>query len=674
MANPKWDDTETIEDIPSFDDTEEIVQEDDKPSMLESAGRGAVQGASLGWGEELASAVMAGPSMLYKNVAENIPGTPEFTDARLREQGFTGDIGRDQGSSDLLENYRSLRDTGAEANKAAKEENPIAYGTGEFAGAIAPTIAMGGGNLAAGSGLKAAGKVVAQGALEGGISGAGVSEADLTKGEVEQFAKDTGTGAAIGGVAGYALPIVGKGLAKTAKGTGKLIKESLEELPGVEALKTGFKLGKKGIKLEPDVIKEEIKDYSGNLLKKIRAEFQKSGIKKDKAMEELNEIGIRINAGEPVQDLIDEVMQRKAINLEDKHVKQKVVDLLESFKNKESPVAKSIKRMEKRRAKQALKMERQGAELRTSTDFDSEIDEVLPLPETKGTVRGVEDKYKMPDGSEKKVISTDFDEAVVGPQVPQKNIDLDNASLDEIDEMLKYTKGKSGDLTQAPKDEVEKYSRDLAMKLKAARTKALEGDVRILDENKIQSKMFKALEDSGVKKSNKGMKFSEMDSPDMRDQMAKFQESRSFGKQLDQDRFFDRLEEVSPDFKPLREEQQLLSKGMGLASGEAAGSTSLKGLLGSMQNIAGSGANIIGRAGRGIGKSTPVQITKKIMSIPPTQLAALSKRSPAVAKFGNVIQKIIDDPSKSDVIMWTLSRQPGFRKAVQDALGEEENE
>ena len=69
--------------------------ESEESSMLDTlsdSGRGAAQGVSLGLADEIGAALLAGPKKLYSEVAENIPGTPEYTDAQLREQGFTGDI------------------------------------------------------------------------------------------------------------------------------------------------------------------------------------------------------------------------------------------------------------------------------------------------------------------------------------------------------------------------------------------------------------------------------------------------------------------------------------------------------------------------------------------------------------------------------------------------------
>ena len=656
-------------DLSGIDDSPEEEQESDT-SMLESGVKGAVQGASLGFGEELGAAALSLPKMAMSKISEMIPGSPEHTDALLREQGFTGDIEQEG----LLDTYRSLRDTTRESNKEAQEANPVSYGAGEFAGAVAPTLAMGGSNLAAGGGASL-GRLALQGGLEGAVAGSGYSEADLTKGEVGQFAEDTAMGGAIGAVGGAVLPAVGKGVAKKAKDLAGFTGKQLSKLPFADSVKTGYKLGKKGIELESKSIKEEIKKFSSGILKDIKKEFKKTGIVKTGATEDLHELGIRINAGEPIQNMIDEILETGADTLDQKVELQKVVNMLEGFKKKGNPLSKAIKRNEKKVAKQALKMEREGAKLETTTAFDSPIEDVIPLPESRGTVRGVESKYKMPDGSTKKSIVTDFDELVNGPIVDLKQKDLEKLTLVEIDNLMKLAGENVGEFG-VPKTKVNEAYKKLYAKLKEARNKAIDGDSRIIESSSKQSSMYGALEDAGLKGKKSKMAWGDMEGKDMRDKVGTFIEGESsLKKSLDHDRFFDRLEEANPDFKKQRADRELLSKGWSLAGNASEGSTSVRSSLGPVQGVIANVANVAGSASRSISKSTPVEFTKKIMKMPKETLTKLSQRSPAVAKFSNIIQKMVDDPSKSDVIMWTLSRQPGFRKAIQDALqSEEDNE
>lgn len=674
MADPKWDDTEDIQDIPSFEDTEEIIetQPEIEPSTAEALGRGAVQGATLGLGEEIGSALLT-PA---KAAMKFIPGTPEYTDAQLREQGFTGDIE----SQSLLDQYRELRDTAREADKAAQKSSPIAYGAGQIGGAILPTLALGGAGAAGASGQVASkglpllGKIAAQGAVEGAIAGAGESEADLTQGEVGQFAEDVGTGAALGGAAGIILPagakVAGKGIKKAASGAGEL----LSKLPGAKAIKTGYELGKKGVTLDEDVIKKEIKSYSEDLLGSIKKSFKEAGLEKGEVRNYMDEVGIRINAGEPVQEIIDDVISRKAIGLDDQRIKQKVVDALESFKGDKSPVAKAIKRMEKRRAKLAAKMEREGAEIKSTTPFEKDIEEVLPLPETEGKVMGFEDRYLMPDGSVEKKIVTDVEEALAGPQVGLKEMDLENLSYSDAEDVLKRLADLGGDLKASPKDEMERRARQLAIKIKERLEKTLEGDPRLSESNTKLHQIFKALERAKVK--GNILSGSKTVQDEQVDALRRLIGSSSDEAQIGRERVFEYLGKSSPEYAKKAEAGELLSEGLQLAKGEAAGTTSLRGLLGTAQKGAATVGNIAGIASQKAGKLKPVQFSKNILKMSNQQLQELSSladtKSADLGKFSPILKEALSDPDKKDVILWTLSRQPAFRESLKRVLSDQE--
>jgi hypothetical protein len=143
--------------------------------FLETAGdtaRGAAQGATLGFSDELVGAVGAGADALRKMSLSN-----------------------------LVSDYVARRDAERKANAEAKKRSPIAYGAGQFGGSAATALVPGG----------AAAKLIGMGAAEG----LGSSEADLTKGEVVNAALDTGKGASTGFVASR-LPGVKRGLEEVA--------------------------------------------------------------------------------------------------------------------------------------------------------------------------------------------------------------------------------------------------------------------------------------------------------------------------------------------------------------------------------------------------------------------------------------------------------------------------
>ena len=130
-------------------------------SPLQSAGLGAVQGATLGFGDELEGGAKA--------LAGKATGSPR----------------------DLKDLYQEYRDMARQRNDIAKAQNPKSYLGGNLAGGLATGVATGG--LSEGVGGAAA---------LGALTGLGSSNADLTKGDVKGAAIDTGVGAGLGAAAG----------------------------------------------------------------------------------------------------------------------------------------------------------------------------------------------------------------------------------------------------------------------------------------------------------------------------------------------------------------------------------------------------------------------------------------------------------------------------------------
>jgi len=177
------------------------------PSMLESAGRGAASGASLGLVDELAGLVEAGGQAVGLEGLGNRP----ITQVSKRKGGAAG-LNMDT----LMAAYRQGRETERAANKAASEENPMSYGAGELAGGLVVPMGAAAEAKTAGEGIR---RGMVLGGVAGGIAGAGTSEADLTKGEVIPMLKEAGESAVVGGGLGGllgVLPAAAKGLKNTA--------------------------------------------------------------------------------------------------------------------------------------------------------------------------------------------------------------------------------------------------------------------------------------------------------------------------------------------------------------------------------------------------------------------------------------------------------------------------
>lgn len=164
--------------------------------------RGLGQGTSFGFGDELAG------------------GAGALLDKAMGDPRGMGDL------------YRESRDFARKDNAQAKKNSPYAYGGAELAGSMAVPIP--GAAPAKGAALLTKlGVGGLRGALIGGVSAAGNSSADLTKGEYGKFGKDVGKGTLIGGGVGLGTSALGAVASKIAAGAAakseKATQDALEQ-------------------------------------------------------------------------------------------------------------------------------------------------------------------------------------------------------------------------------------------------------------------------------------------------------------------------------------------------------------------------------------------------------------------------------------------------------------
>jgi hypothetical protein len=191
------------------------VKAPEDPGMGESAARGAAQGATLGFADELVGAAKA------------VAGAPR----RLIEAAKAGPFGAPAG---VVDDYRAERDIEREKNRAAEEANPKSYLAGQVGGGVVGGVAAA---ALPGGAASTLGRAVASGAGYGAAAGLGNSEADLTRGDVKGAVVDTIAGAgagAGGGAAGY-------GVAKIAEATRRAFSAALNDSKMVQSLGTYLK-------------------------------------------------------------------------------------------------------------------------------------------------------------------------------------------------------------------------------------------------------------------------------------------------------------------------------------------------------------------------------------------------------------------------------------------------
>lgn len=233
---------ESFEDLGFEPEQPKVESVSDIPSSAKSFQKGVEQGTTFGFSDEIAGGVQALLDIMNGGqVAE--------TNRKLKEQGFTGDIG----PTSTGELYDLARNEEREEIKSAENANPGMFFAGNVAGGVLPALGTGGGVLIAkapSTFSKVAGGLKL-GALSGAATGAGMSEGE-TLGEIAGDAATMGlVGGGIGGALGMA-PVA----AKTVKGWGK----EIAEMPFMEKLSKSFNLGLKGEKITGKKNAERILD------------------------------------------------------------------------------------------------------------------------------------------------------------------------------------------------------------------------------------------------------------------------------------------------------------------------------------------------------------------------------------------------------------------------------
>lgn len=148
-------------------------------SKTESGLRGAAQGLTAGWADEIAGGAQA----IYDDLKTAFTGDfngpkPEFDE-----------FGRVTNSKDLKGTYEQHRDEYRKADTKAKKDNPITYGASELGGSVATAFIPGVNSVKGAAAL-------------GAVTGLGTSNGEDPAG----LTKDTVLGGVVGGVAQKYLP------------------------------------------------------------------------------------------------------------------------------------------------------------------------------------------------------------------------------------------------------------------------------------------------------------------------------------------------------------------------------------------------------------------------------------------------------------------------------------
>lgn len=316
----------------------------------EDFGMGAVQGATLGFGEELGAAEQ---TLLDKLMAAGhdiapsyIPESPTQVSSRLKEQGITGDVG----PTSSTEMYKQAQTEEEQRYKEAEDRSPIASFMGNLAGGI-PTMSLTGGLGAAravksvpalaglaSKGLKGKAALAAIESIPTGAAmGAGLSEGRLigaTPKEEEQLALETAGGAIAAPLVSSALTVGGAGLRKITEPVGDFLSEFISQRPSLRQLEIAREAGKRGegFTKESDVsrLTTEVLASTDDTVNRIMQADKKLGQDVGKSITDATEAGKVITISDDIMNAAkqaDDAIARNSALSEDPMINKVFMDL-----------------------------------------------------------------------------------------------------------------------------------------------------------------------------------------------------------------------------------------------------------------------------------------------------------------------------------------------------------
>lgn len=645
------------QDLEEFGFEEQTIPEEDI-GYIETIGRGTLQGLTFDHGDELLGALQA-------------------------------TAGKVQGEGDFAELYKKYRDQQRKKMEQAAEENPITYYGSDIASGIIPALFTGGAGAAAAvgktamkQGAKAAVKPAVKAAKIGGAmglaTGSGISEADLTEGDVGGFAKDVAIGGISGAGLGAVTPALAKVGGKVARKTGEIAKGITRALPGAEAAELAFKAGTKGIGVSQKAILDEAEKVAAKLNDKIMKVLAKSGVDRGKAVKLADKAGKRLNAGKVFDDIINDIIEEGAIGLDMKS-KQKLLDNISSFK-KGFEEQKIFKDLESKLAKQALNEDLKfGSQLETVTEIKRPFGDILINPEGKGNVFGMRAKYSAPGpmGERIEYVKNILKDVKDSP-IKKIMYDIENAKPSEVKAILdKINKELVGDVKKAPVGEEATY-RKLAVELR----KILDGSVeKFTDPTGTMKGIYRGAEELGIKEAGRGTQ----DAIEKNIKtIAKKLSSSGNASELDKRLAFRKFREASPEFADVIDEAEFISKLNDKLGGMTEGvpTTNIKGLIGTAEGSVAKIANVAGKGATAIKPVTDAtkKIANKVMNYPEDKLKVASKwlnskENKALNAMGQQLEYALqqEDGTIRNALIWSLSQQPAFRREVDKAIESQES-
>jgi hypothetical protein len=334
-----------------------VVDEPQEPGELEAFGRGAAQGLTFGFADELTGA------------------------AQAAYEGLTGD------ERDFLDRYRQATEESRAAYKAAEESSPIISTAGNIVGGLAPAILSGGTSLAPKVGATVGQKIASaatMGALGGAATGLGVSEAT----SAPEMAKEALMGAVGGGVLGGAAgaggkvaattigagigaalspedPLAGAAIGGTVGLAGQTALKAVKESSPAGIMSKAFKRGEEGVDLRSNESNRQLKERFSDINVESDMALEQARIAAQQQQAELRRKGSKISirawyeqAKDAIKKAKDEFGADPKVSDELSQVEQLVDNyILGKVENLDVPVLESSGSLQRRLEKLDKKLE-----------------------------------------------------------------------------------------------------------------------------------------------------------------------------------------------------------------------------------------------------------------------------------------------------------------------------
>lgn len=522
-----------------------IPEEEEKYNDLISLLEGGIQGATLGFGEELGAGVLAatGAEAGYEKFRDYF--NPEIAKQRKEAEEALEKIGAEDPTTSISGRYKSMRDLKRRELDEMRAEDPNMVLAGELAGGIATSMATGpAGALSKATGAlsKTAGstkgaiqaakeltKATALGTTEGAVAGIGYSEGD----NLDRVVEDMLQGGKYGALFSLGVPAATKAVKTAGKAGAWVLNNTIGKLPLMDYAKASYSYGRQGKALNEENIIKDMEDNAQELLSRIEKAVKENNTK------ELRELidyqgHEGVNIQEAVQETIDQLTSIKSGDsrkLYNEHLLPYLKELsgqtddVLSDKAEKMAIKKQIESQSKgleadiKAEKDITKFKEQNNLDVVSTDELTALTDDLDSSLTQeGVISGKQATFEKPeDGSQfnkkflsdstqfqpeiKKIKTEDGREVVtvqdlgsgkttafVGdlPKIAKELDDLENLTLGRAEEIRKYINNIISIESLAKSDPVEQAGAGLAKKIKAAVEDVIEssGNVELINKNK----------------------------------------------------------------------------------------------------------------------------------------------------------------------------------------------